>query len=367
LSTKSIVSLYPKESTVAIAQVLLDQIQDLLIDPCKTLLIACPKIQIKYSYHQMRSLSWILLLFFTMGSLSVSHGQIHPKEAFGRKIFDSFRNNQFSEFYHRSIFSLEESEFREFLYGINNLNLRNDLHSSYTQDFPLNAKTPAERWKVVFAHTWRQQWNHIARYTPKIVQKDAFDPILRSAHEFGIQWETVRLIGIEVLLPVSWEYGRFEVKRDPLPDQNSSNPRTLHLDRRLTYRLELAPNTHGNAFMIGYSPEDSEQLYNSGIVGNGSGQGDLLVRLSAQYPEKLYYFCPDEPGAGGPIEVHDFDSSEKPNQRTDILLTFTFGQPEKAYQIIIRDVMSTPRGEVFCERPEWRGEVHLPRGLSSSK
>ena len=314
-------------------------------------------------------LSRFISLFVLMISLSgitntPSFGQIHPKEAFGRKIFDSFRNNQFSEFYLRSIFALEETDFKEFLFGINNLNLRNDLLALYKQEFPPSAETMDDRWKIAFAHTWRQQWTHIAQQTPKMIQAEAFDPILRQAKEFGIQWQTVRLIGIEVLLPVSWEYGRFDVKRDA-PFRTESLPtRTLHLDRKLTYRMELDSNTYGKALMLGYSPEDSEQLFNKGILGNGSGQGNVVIRLSTQYPERLYYFCPDQPGAGGSILVHDFDSPERPNQRTDILLTFAYGQPQKAYQIIIRDVLSTAQGEVFCERPEWRGEVPLPKGLS---
>jgi len=315
-------------------------------------------------YILMRPLLWIVLLSATLAPLGISHAQIHPKEAFGRKIFDSFRKNQFSEFYLRSIFALEEAEFREFLFTVNNLNLRNDLFSLYTQKYPPSALLPEDRWKIAFAHSWREQWSHIASHSPRMVQADAFDPILKEAKEFGIQWETVRLIGIEVLLPVSWEYGRFKIKMDPLPDQNSTNPRSLHLDRKLTYRFELDRSTYGKAFMIGYSPEDSEKLFIQGILGNGSGQEDILIRLSNQYPERLYYFCPDENGAGAPILVHDFDSTQKPNQRTDLLLTFAFGQPQRAYQIIIRDVISTPRGELFCERPEWRGEVSLPRGLS---
>ena len=312
----------------------------------------------------MRLHYWIVLLWSVITVQSNSLAQIHPKEAFGRKIFDSFRNNLFSEFYLRSIFALEEDEFRRFLFNVNNSNLRKDLLSLHNLPFPASANTPAKQWSIAFAHTWRSQWKHIAKHSPRMIQAEAFDPILKEAKEFGIQWETAKLLAIEALLPVSWEYGRFVVKGDPPLDDNASNPRTLFLDRKLSYRLELAPSTHGKPWMVGYVPEDSEQLFNRGVLGNGSGQNDILIRLSNQFPERLYYFCPDEPGAGGPIIIEDFDSLNKPNQRTDILLTFSYGVPQKAYQILIRDVLSTPWGEVFCERPQWLGEVLLPRGLN---
>lgn len=293
--------------------------------------------------------------------------QIHPKEALGRKVFDSFRQNKFSDFYLRSIFSLEEDQFRDLLLGIENYELRQNLVQFYTLDYPVSAKTAQDRWKVVFAYTWRDQWRHIAHHSPKMVQRDSFDPILREAKDFGIQWETTRLLAIEILLPVRWANGRFEVKHDSMVDQNTTNPNTLFFDRKLSYRLKLDKSTHGNAFMIAYAPEDSNKVYNQNILGNGSGQADILIRFDTPFPDRLYYFCPDEPNAGGALLIKDFDDLDKPNQRSDVLLTFSYGQPEKAYQIIVKDVISTPWGEVFCERPEWLGEVPLPRGLNFTR
>jgi hypothetical protein len=296
-----------------------------------------------------------------------SSGQIHPKEALGRKIFDSFRNNKFGEFYLRSIFSLEEEQFRSFLFGIENHQIRQNLTQFYQLDYPANAQSAEARWRVAFAYTWRDQWRHIAKHSPRMIQRDTFDPIMREAKEFGIQWPTTRLIGIEVLLPVKWENQQFVIKGDSMVEQNSTNPRTLFLDRRLSYRFKLDKSTHGNAFMIGYSPEDSEKIYKQNILGNGSGQADILCRFETPFPDRLYYFCPDESGAGGPILIKNFDSVDKPNQRTDILVTFSYGQPEKAYQILVPEVLSTAWGEIFCERPQWLGEVTLPRGLSFSR
>ena len=312
----------------------------------------------------VRFLSLLLFLLFSYFGFCSLHGQIHPKEALGRRIFDSFRQNKFSDFYLRSIFSLEEDQFRSLLFGIENHGIRQTLLGFHTQEFPPSANTVEARWRLAFAHTWRNQWRHIAYQSPSMVQKEAFDPIQKEANEYGIRWESTDLIAIEALLSVNWEKDKFEVTRDSMNDTNATDPRTLFFDRKLNYRLKLDKSTYGKAFMIGYSPEDSEQIYKENILGNGSGQADILVHFENSYPDRLFYFCPDEPLAGGPILIKNFDDLNKPNQRTDILLTFSYGIPQRAYQIIVRDVLSTPWGEVFCERPEWLGEVTLPRGLN---
>jgi len=309
----------------------------------------------------------LLVVLSGLISFSQANAQIHPKEVLGRRIFDSFRLNKFSDFYLRSIFALEEDQFRDFLFGIENYELRQNLFHFYTLDYPASAQSELAKWRVAFAHTWRDQWRHIAQHSPRMVQRDTFDPILQEAKEFGIQWETTRLLAIEVLLDVKWENNRFEVKRDTMNDHNATPPNTLFFDRKLSYRLQLDNSTYGNAFMIGYAPEDSEKLYSQNILGNGSGQADVLFRFNTPFPDRLHYFCPDESGAGGPIVICDSDQKNKPNQRTDILLTFSYGQPEKAYQILVKEVLTTPWGEIFCERPEWIGEVPLPRGLNFSR
>lgn len=200
-----------------------------------------------------------------------------------------------------------------------------------------------------------------------MIQREAFDPILREAKGYGVQWETTRLLAIEIPLSVHWTNNRFIVSGDSMIDPNATDPKTLFFERGLTYRLQLDHSTHGKPLMIGYSPEDSEKAYNQNILGNGSGQADMLFRFDNPFPDRLFYFCPDKSSAGGPILIKDFNETTKPNQRTDILLTFSFGQPERAYQILVREVLSTPWGEIFCERPQWIGEVPLPRGLNFSR
>ena len=152
-----------------------------------------------------RILLYPLTIIVLANMFSIADAQIHPKEALGSKIFDAFRHNKFSDFYLRSIFALEEDQFRDFLFGIENFELRQNLNQFYTLEYPSSAQTAHEKWKVAFAYTWRDQWRHIAHHSPRMIQRDAFDPILREAKEVGIQWDTTRLIGIEAILHVNWK------------------------------------------------------------------------------------------------------------------------------------------------------------------
>ena len=204
----------------------------------------------------------------------------------------------------------------------------------------------------------------MSRNTTKRINSETFVPILRETDGYGFQWETVQLIAIEILLPVHWENGRFQIKGDLDLEEKQVNPRTLFIDRSITYRLRPDKSTYSRAFMIGTDPEDSDQAYDQGVVGNGSGQGDILIRFNEKTPETLFYFCPDQAGAGGPIQIKSYDDANKPNQRQDLLLTLSYGSPQRAFQILLKDILLTPIGPLFCERPEWIGEVPLPRGLN---
>jgi hypothetical protein len=88
------------------------------------------------------------------------------------------------------------------------------------------------------------------------------------------------------------------------------------------------------------------------------------LKFDSQTPSQLFYFCPDQQGAGGPIIIKDFDDLNKPNQRTDILLTFAYDEPARAFQLLIKDALLSGKGAIFTERPKFLGEVPLPRGLS---
>lgn len=306
---------------------------------------------------------WMLLLFPIFYCFGLAHAQLHPKEALGRIVFDSFRYNNFKPFFERSIFALTEQEFKSFLHGIRNQSIRNELIALHRQPFPENLITASSKWEIAFQHNWRRQWRHLSRNSPNLVREQSFLPILREAHGYQIQWETVKLMAIEELLPVTWKNGRFEVKGDANVDEDTSIPRTLHMDRNLSYRLRLDNLTYSKALMIGFHPEDSEKTFDRGIVGNGSGQGDVVVRFDQSSPNRLHYFCPDQVGAGGNIMIRNYSDFDKPNQRSDLLLTFSYGEPRQAYQILIREILWTPKGPLFCEKPKWLGETYSTRGL----
>jgi hypothetical protein len=312
----------------------------------------------------MRSISkFLTITLLTIIASNQGIAQLHPMESLGREIFDSFRGSKFSNFYNRTIFSLNEDSFKSFLFGIRNKSIRDDLINLHKQNFPENT-TFDEKWKIAFKHQWRQQLRHIASYTPSKIREESFIPILKEANEYEVQWKTTRLLAIEALLPVNWKNGRFHIKGDLDLDANNSNSRVLYLDRNLNYRLTLDKMTYSKTFMIGTEKEDSEKNYKKGILGNGSGQGDILLKFDSQTPSQLFYFCPDQEGAGGPIIIKDFDDLNKPNQRTDVLLTFSYDEPARAFQIIIKDALLSQKGAIFTERPKFLGEVSLPRGLS---
>ena len=292
-------------------------------------------------------------------------GVPHPMESLGDRLFNSFKANDFNTFFQSSIFSLNESTFRSFLKDIRNKTLRENLIAQHKIRFPPAVSTLEQKWQVAFQHNWREQWRHLVRNSRNDILNQAFLPILNGAKEYDIQWKTTKLIATEILLPVTWTNVGFEIKGDQDLDSGPGTPRTLFLDRDCTYRLRPDKLTYAKAFMVGLDKQDSEQAYDKGILGNGTGEGDILIRFGANTPDKLYYFCPDQNGAGGNILIKDFNDPDKPNQRIDLLLTFSYGQPTRYYQILVREIILTASGPLFCERPEWIGVVNRPLGISA--
>jgi hypothetical protein len=303
----------------------------------------------------------ILSLAFVQKGL---RGQVHPVESLGRNFFESLKNKDFTSYYNQSIFSLNEQSFKFLLQNIRNQSMRNHIIESHTIPFPSDANTSQQKWDIAFLHNWRTEWRHLTRSTPKTINEETFLPILRETVGYDFQWETVQLLAIEILLPVDWQNERFEIKGDHDLDEKNANPRTLFLDRAMSYRLTPQKSTYSRALMFGTDPEDSDQAFNQGIIGNGSGQGDIVIRFDENAPDKLFYFCPDQQGAGGPVVITQYDDLDKPNQRHDLLLTLSYGSPQRAFHVILKDVLLTPNGPLFCGRPEWIGEVPLPRGLN---
>jgi len=291
-------------------------------------------------------------------------GQVHPSESLGRTFFESLKSKDFNTYYRQSIFSLNEETFKIFLQKIRNQSMRDHLIENHPLPFPEDANNSQLKWDITFLHNWRLEWRHLSRNTPERINTETFLPLLRETSGYGFQWETVELLAIEILLPLYWENGRFQIKGDLDLEEKQVNPRTLFLDRSMSYRIRPDKSTYSRAFMVGTDPEDSDKAYGQGIIGNGSGQGDILIRFEKNTPNKLYYFCPDQAGAGGPIEIKSYDDLDKPNQRQNLLIKLSYGSPQRAFQILLKDVLLTPAGPLFCERPEWIGEVPLPRGLN---
>ena len=185
--------------------------------------------------------------------------------------------------------------------------------------------------------------SHLARYTSNDGPRPSvIAPILRSSQRVWYQMgQLPNCLRLKFSFQRVGKMADFKLKGDLDLDNNTSNDRILYLDRNLDYRITLDKLTYSKAFMIGMAIEDSDQSYEAGILGNGSGQADILVRFSTNTPSQLFYFCPDQEGAGGPITVKDFDDLNKPNQRTDILLTFSYGQPARAYQILIKQALNS--------------------------
>lgn len=303
----------------------------------------------------------ITLKILLLSTFYFSNAQTHPIEILGREIFESFQNEDFISFYNHSIFSLNEQEFKTFLFQINNKNIRDNLIKQHKQEFPENF-TFSQKWDLAFQHLWRKELRHLANYSKARIRNEDFLPILKDAKEYGIQWKVTKLVAVEVLVPVSWEKGRFVIKKDQNIDGNNS----LFLERNLNYRFVLDNLTYSKAFMIGTVDEDSDKSFNNGITNNGAGQGDVLIRFNSLAPDKLFYFSPDQKGAGGPLKVvnHEDGYEKNPNQRLDLIITFSYGDPMRAYQIMVKDVLMSAKGPIFTERPKFMGQVPMPIGPS---
>ena len=294
---------------------------------------------------------------------SLLFSEVHPYEKLGRAVFDSFRNQDFNKFFKQSVFALNEPEFKDFLFNVRNQDIRNHLTELHALPIPDDANTSQKKWEIVFAHNWREEWRHLSRNTLGMVKAESFSPILREAEKYSFRWQTAELLKVEVILPLRWQNGRFEVKRDLDLAEFNTDSRTLHIDSRMQYRIRPDKTTYSKAFMIGSVPEDSESLLKDNILGNGQGQGDLVLNFPFSYDYPFYYFCPDQKGVGGEVLIKDYSDTSKPNQRNNLLLTIAFGRPAKFFQVQLNDVLMVNNKALFFGRPDWVGEVNLPSGI----
>ncbi len=357
------------------------------------------------------------IFLFGLFCIQTAHAQPHPLNQLGRAVFDSFRDRDLSKFVDNSVFALEEDEFSNLLRGIKNDALIAQLREGSKENWSIAF---AKNWRKHWRHIAKQpnsqigakafdpiltaaQADGIQWQTTALTGIEVLLPVKLEQRHFEVKRDTftpkVTSTDTNGTSEAEWDSG------------------TLYFDRGLTYRLRMDPSAHGYGFMIGKEPEDSQKRFDSGIQRNGAGVGDILVELEKRgwpsgilkgsslnkenatkiyeeligkkpnsavleqlakagytvdefvseihekyFPSNLYYFCPDRKGVGGSIRVKDANDLDKPNQRIDLLLTFDFGQPKRSYQILVREILSTPRGPLFFEKPQWLGEEEAQVG-----
>ena len=76
--------------------------------------------------------------------------------------------------------------------------------------YPKDANTPDKKWELAFLHNWRVEWRHHHETRQIALEVKLF--FLRETEGYDFQWETVELLAIEILLPIHWENGRFQIK-----------------------------------------------------------------------------------------------------------------------------------------------------------
>ncbi len=357
------------------------------------------------------------ILLFGLFCMQTAHAQPHPLNQLGRAVFDSFRDRDLSKFINNSVFALKEDEFRNLLREIKNDALITHLREGSKEDWSIAF---AKNWRKHWRHIAKHQKSQIGSqaFDPILVAAKA-DGI-----QWQTTVLTAIEVLLPVKLEQShFEVKRDTYTPKVIPiDANGTNEieldsDTLYFDRGITYRLKMDSSTHRYGFMIGRQPENSKKRFDRGIQRNGASVGDILVEFEKKkwpngilkgtslnkenatkiyeelvgqepnsavldkladsrytvdeftleihekyYPSNLYYFCPDRKGVGGSIRVTDAVDLDKPNQRIDLLLTFDFGQPKRSYQILLQEILSTPRGPLFFEKPQWLGEVEAQVG-----
>jgi len=357
------------------------------------------------------------VFLFGLLCLQTAFAQPHPINQLGRAVFDSIRDRDLTKFVDNSVFALEEDDFRNLLSGIKNDALIAQLREGSKEEWSIAfAKNWRKHWRHIAKLPKSQigaqafnpilsaaEANGIQWQTATLTAIEVLLPVKLEQGHFEVKRDTFtpKVVSTDV-------NGTNETELDP---------GTLHFDRGLTYRLRMDRSTHGYGFMIGVKPEDSKKRFDRGIKRNGAGVGDILVEFEERglpagilkgtslnkknatmiyegllgkrpnssvleklensgyrvedlvseihekyFPSNLYYFCPDRKGVGGTIRVTDADDLEKPNQRIDLLLTLGFGKPKRSYQILLREILDTPRGPLFFEKPKWLGEVEAQVG-----
>lgn len=288
----------------------------------------------------------------------------HSLEPFAENIFETFRKGDFDNFHRATVFAMGDEYFKRFLMEVNNDSIRNNLTKGAWSKWQKDAKNAgtqeaqeelAEKWETTCLKEWRKAHRRLLEINRSNVLREGFEPILRGAEKEGVQWETCRLKSIKVIHEISVGRGNFKVDGTPSPE--------LYWEPGLTYQLNFNESTHGLSFRFSTEPE-GPIVFERGVNYDNSGNGSIEVKFEAA-PKTLYYFCPDKPGMGNRIIF----SKGKKHPKRNILLTFTYGNPQQSYLILLRDCLPIPSSPantdnttawdrwLLFERPTWLGSV----------
>tara|TARA_Y100001934_G_C12262191_1_gene730594 strand:- start:26 stop:991 length:966 start_codon:yes stop_codon:yes gene_type:complete len=311
-----------------------------------------------------------LLLFSTSSVWAETPVGKHSLEPFAESIFETFRKGDFDSFHRSTVFAMDDEYFKRFLMEVNNDSIRNNLTKGEWSKWQKDAEKVgtqeaqdalAEKWEITCLKEWRKVHRRLLGIKRSNVLREGFEPILRGAEKDEIQWETCRLKSIKVVHEISVGSGNFVV--DGIPSS------ALYWEPGLTYQLNFNESTHGLSFRLSTEPE-GPIVYERGVDYTKSGNGSIQVKLE-EVPRTLYYFCPDKVGMGNRIIF----SKGKKHPKRNILLTFTYGDPQQSYRILLRDCLPIPSSRsntdnaapwerwLLFERPSWLGQVRKEQTL----
>ena len=288
---------------------------------------------------------------------------VHSLEVFARNIFEHYRAGDFKSFHQSTVFALSDDYFKQFILKVRNDKIRNALtkgewakwQQAAEEEDPEAEKKLEHTWKVACLEQWRKTHRRLKDVGLKSIRYEAFDSILLGAEKEGIQWKTAHLNKVEVVHEVSLGQKHFKIDGVDSP--------VLYWEPGLSYRLRFDNATHGHPFRLATLPE-GPIVDERGVATDRSGNRDVMVHFN-QAPKSLYYFCPDKPGMGNRINF----SSGKKHPMRNVLLTFSYGNPQRSYRILLRDCLPIPPppalGEIsvwnrwlLFERPVWLGPVN---------
>tara|TARA_B100001123_G_scaffold316505_1_gene354399 strand:+ start:283 stop:1227 length:945 start_codon:yes stop_codon:yes gene_type:complete len=294
------------------------------------------------------SLGLILLLATSQVSLAAPQRlPAHSLNVFAYNVLESFRNNDFENFYQSTVFALDGESFKAFLLKVKNNEIRDHLTNENWSNWEKEAKEQnksllelEEQWEKECLKQWRKIYNHLQKVTPSSIRAEAFTPILRGAEKEGIQWQTARLHAIEVFHEVSADETQFIIDGAKKP--------ALYWESGLSYRLRFDQKSRDRSFRLS-TQREGPVPYLRGVTREESGHQDLVVSFNTS-PLELYYFCPRKEYKGMGNHIH-FSSGGKHPKR-NVMVTFAYGQ--KLFSILLRDCLPLPPGmQVGAKKNRW--------------